>query len=178
MAVRHIVYYPDPPLTLKAEPVTEFGAELEKLAQDLFDTMQAYEGVGLAAPQVGLSKRLFVAREPDGVELVVVNPELDALEGEELGQEGCLSMPELYADVPRATSLVLRAQDVYGKRFEMEVSKFLARIIQHEFDHLEGVLFLDRLDIFTKQAILQEWEGIRTRLLADPQPTPGGQTAN
>lgn len=167
MAVLPIVYYPDDPLTRKAEPVTSFGASLAKLCEDMLDTMHAYEGVGLAAPQVGVSKRLFIFQEPDGPEMCLVNPILSEMEGREEAEEGCLSMPEVYADVPRATKLQVRAQDVNGKPVEFEARDFLARIIQHETDHIDGKLFPERLDIISRQEILQEWAAVRERLLAD-----------
>lgn len=167
MAVIPITYYPDDPLTQKAKTVTTFGASLQKLCEDMLETMHAYEGVGLAAPQVGVSKRLFVLQEPDGPEMCIVNPILSQLEGKEEAQEGCLSMPELYADVPRATTLMLVAQDVKGKPIEFEAHDFLARILQHETDHLNGMLFPERLDIISRQEILQEWAAVRERLLAD-----------
>ena len=177
MAILHIVYFPDDPLTKKAQLVTEFGSELKRLAEDMLETMHGYEGVGLAGPQVGVAQRIFVMQEPDGPEMCIVNPELSELEGEESGQEGCLSIPEVYADVARATQLHLRARDIEGKPVELEATDFLARIIQHENDHLNGVLFPERLDVLTRQRVLQEWSEVRERLLAeDPSAPPGHAT--
>ncbi len=167
MAVKRVLYYPDEPLTLKAKPVEGFGAKLERLVSDLFETMYEHEGVGLAAPQIGISKRLFVLREPEGEPICFVNPEILEQEGREEGEEGCLSMPRVYAMVPRATRLKVRAQDVAGEAFEMEAVDFLARIIQHETDHLDGMLFPERLDIITRQEKLEEWAEIREQLLAE-----------
>ncbi len=167
MAVKRILYYPDEPLTVKAKPVASFGAKLERLVEDLFETMRAYEGVGLAAPQLGVSKRVFVLQEPEGEPMCFVNPEILEQEGREEAEEGCLSMPRVYAQVPRATRLKVRAQDALGEEFEMEALDFLARIIQHECDHLDGILFPERLDIITRQDKLQEWAEVREQLLAE-----------
>ena len=172
MAVLPIVYYPDDPLTAKAKPVRKFDADLAQLVEDMLDTMHAYHGVGLAAPQVGLSQRLFVLQEPDGPEMHFVNPEIVDMEGQEFGEEGCLSMPEVYAQVPRATRLVVRAQDVHGIDIELEATNFLARIIQHEFDHLEGVMFPERLDIMSREAVYQDWNSVRARILEEGPAAP------
>jgi peptide deformylase len=165
MSILNLTLYPDDPLTRVAEPVTEFGPELARLAKDMLETMYAHEGVGLAGPQVGLARRLFVLHEPDMEPLCLVNPEISELEGREEGEEGCLSLPRIYAPVPRATRLRVQAFDPYGKALDFEARDFLARIIQHELDHLNGVVFLDRLDILTRQAKLQEWEEVRAKLM-------------
>ncbi len=167
MAVKRILYYPDEPLAVKAKPVASFGAKLERLVEDLFDTMRAYEGVGLAAPQLGVSKRVFVLQEPEGEPMCFVNFEILELEGREEGEEGCLSLPRIYAQVPRATRLKVRAQDASGEEFEMEALDLLARIVQHESDHIDGILFPERLDLITRQDKLQEWAEIREQLLAE-----------
>ena len=167
MSVMQVLYFPDDPLTQQAESVDEFGDKLEKLAADMLETMHDYRGVGLAAPQVGLSKRFFVYQEPEGPEMCLVNPEILTMEGSEVAEEGCLSMPEVYAQVPRATRIEVRAYDVRGKAIEMEAHDFHARIIQHETDHLNGVLFPERLDIITRQEKLEQWKVVRERLLAE-----------
>jgi peptide deformylase len=165
MAVRQIVYYPDTPLTKRAAPVESFDAKLHALAEDMLETMHHYEGVGLAAPQVGLAKRLFVMQEPEGAPLCFVNPEIVEREGSEEGQEGCLSMPRIYAMVPRATRIRFRAQTVTGDPVEYEFTEFPARIVQHESDHLDGILFPERLDIITRQEKLEEWAAVREQVL-------------
>lgn len=165
MPILNVVLYPDDPLTKTSEPVESFTPELVDLAEKMFETMYAFEGVGLAAPQVGLATRLFVLHEPEGQKLCLVNPEIVERDGEETGQEGCLSLPEIYIQVPRATRIGVRAQDVYGESLEFEARDFLARIIQHELDHLDGIIFLDRVDVLTRHAMLQEWQDIRNRLL-------------
>ena len=167
MAARRILYFPDDPLTQRAKAVEAFGAKLERLVEDLFDTMRAHEGVGLAAPQVGVSKRVFVLREPEGEPMCFVNPEILETEGSEEDEEGCLSMPRIYAMVPRATRIRVRAQDAQGEGFDLEARDFLARIIQHETDHLDGILFPERLDIITRQEKLEEWAQVREQILAE-----------
>ena len=168
MSILNMVLYPDDPLTQMAEPYakSEFGPDLVRLAQDMLETMETYEGVGLAGPQVGVAKRIFVLREPDGPKMCLVNPELQESDGAEEGEEGCLSLPKIYTEVTRATWLKVRAYDVYGKRHEFEAEDFLARIIQHENDHLDGIIFLDRIDVVSRQAKLQEWDEVRGRMMS------------
>lgn len=166
-----IVLYPDDPLMRPAEPYTKFGSQVRRLAEDMFDAMYRHDGVGLAGPQVGRSKRIFVLDDREGTKMCLVNPEIVAAEGGEMGDEGCLSLPELYAPVTRATRIHVRAQDENGEPLDFEAHDFLARIIQHENDHLDGVCFVDRLDILTRQRALQEWEAIRARLESAPAPT-------
>ena len=164
MAKLKIHYYPDKVLTRRAEPVTDFGPELETLAQDMLETMDEKEGVGLAAPQVGVSKRMLVLCEPEGEPICLVNPVIEDSEGREYGEEGCLSLPQIYARVPRATHIKVSAQDLFGVPFELEANDFLARIIQHECDHLDGIVFPDRLDVFTREEVIEKWEVIRRDL--------------
>ncbi len=167
MAELRVIYYPDDPLTQKARPVDSFDAALSKLAEDMLETMHTYKGVGLAAPQIGLSKRIFVLQEPDGPEMCLVNPQIVSMEGKEMGEEGCLSMPEVYAQVPRATEIVVQAQDPSGDDIELAATDFLARIIQHETDHLDGILFPERVDIITRQSVLEEWNAVRERMMTE-----------
>ena len=171
MSILNIVLYPDAPLTQEAKPIETFGPELEQLAADMLETMHVYDGVGLAGPQVGLSQRILVLQEPDGEPMCLVNPELSEFEGSETGEEGCLSLPEVYADVPRATRIHVQAQDPAGNPLEFEACGFLARIIQHETDHLNGIVFPDRADILTRQAKMAEWEDVRARLTAGAERT-------
>lgn len=164
MAIRDIVLYPDAPLLQKAEAFDVIGPEVAALAKDMIDTMFAADGVGLAGPQIGIAKRIFVMCEPDGEPRCIVNPEILEKSGSELGEEGCLSMPRVYAQVPRATRLKLRGLDETGAEVEFEAAGFAARIIQHEYDHLEGVLFPDRLDIISREDKLREWQQVRAEL--------------
>lgn len=172
MSVLNMVLYPDDPLTQKAEAYDAFGPELVKLKEDMVDTMLAYEGVGLAGPQVGVSKRIFVMHEPEEEALCLINPEILSTEGEQIGEEGCLSIPEIYADVVRAECLVVRAFNEHGQTMTIEAEGYAARIILHEIDHLNGIMFLDRLDILTRQAKLAEWNDVRARVLADGPTAP------
>lgn len=165
MPVLDLVLYPDDPLTRKAEPYEAFGPELPRLMEDMLETMYVYEGVGLAGPQVGIAKRIFVMHEPDGKAMGLVNPIILESEGSEAGEEGCLSLPQVYAMVPRATRIRVRAYDVGGAPVEFVATGYQARIIQHEIDHLDGIIFPDRLDILTRETKLQEWAQIREKLL-------------
>jgi peptide deformylase len=143
MAIRRIVKYPDPILKEKAKPVTKFNERLHKLLDDMAETMYDAKGVGLAAPQVGISKRVIVVDDGNGL-IEVVNPELVDMKGEQLSPpEGCLSIPGLLGVVRRAYQLRVKGQDRYGRPFEMEAEDYLARIFQHEVDHLNGILFID-----------------------------------
>lgn len=168
MSVLNIVLFPDDPLTLKAEPYAAIGPEVARLARDMIETMYAADGVGLAGPQVGVAKRIFVFQEPDGEPRCLVNPEILLMEGSEEGEEGCLSMPRVYSDrVPRATYIEVKGFDETGAPVHLEARNFLARIIQHEYDHLDGILFPQRLDIISREAVLQEWQAVRAELLGE-----------
>ena len=150
--------YGDPVLETPCDPVSEFGTdELKQLVDNMFETMYANKGVGLAAPQVGVSKRLAVidpsAGEEADAKLVFVNPELVRLEGKQVGEEGCLSIPGFREDVKRAMKVLVRAKDADGKEFEAECTELLARAIQHENDHLNGVLFLKHLSPLKRDMI-------------------------
>jgi peptide deformylase len=145
MAIRKIVRVPDPILKEKAKPVTKFNDRLHKLLDDMAETMYDAPGVGLAAPQVGISKRVIVLDDGEGL-IEVVNPVLEGLEGEQLGPEGCLSIPGLQGDVRRAERLRVKGQDRDGNPFAMDAEGYLARIFQHEVDHLNGILFTDVAD--------------------------------
>lgn len=170
MSVLKVVYYPDDPLTQKADAVENFDRKLEELIANMIDTMHEYKGVGLAGPQVGHKKRLFVLQEePESYPIYFINPVIEEMEGSEVGEEGCLSMPEIYGDVSRATYVRLTAQDLKGETFEMEAEGFLARIIQHELDHINGILFPERLDIITRQDKYLEWAEVRERILAESE---------
>ncbi|EGK13270.1 peptide deformylase [Kroppenstedtia eburnea] len=146
MAIRKIVLVPDPILKEKARPVTKFNERLHKLLDDMADTMYDAPGVGLAAPQVGISKRVIVVDDGNGL-IEAVNPELFDKEGEQLAPpEGCLSIPGLLGEVRRAEKVRLKARDRQGQFFELEAEGYLARILQHEVDHLNGILFTDIAD--------------------------------
>ncbi|SFJ61946.1 peptide deformylase [Thermoflavimicrobium dichotomicum] len=143
MAIRKIVQYPDPILKEKAKPVTKFHARLHKLLDDMAETMYDAQGVGLAAPQVGILKRVIVVDIGDGL-IEMVNPEIVEKSGEQISPpEGCLSIPGLVGEVRRANKIKVVGQDRYGNPMEVEAEGYLARAFQHEVDHLNGILFID-----------------------------------
>lgn len=153
-----IVKYGDPVLEKPAAPITEFGtAALEQLVADMFETMYAHKGIGLAAPQIALSQRLTVidvsAGEEESQKLVLINPEIIRREGSQVGEEGCLSIPGFREDVKRAKSVTIRAQNTKGEMFEVSGDDLLARAMQHEIDHLNGVLFLSHLSMLKRDLI-------------------------
>jgi peptide deformylase len=152
-----IVKYPDPVLSRPGEPVTEFNAELHKLIADMFESMYAGQGVGLAAAQVGVSKRivvidLSVGKQPKD-KLVLVNPEIILREGRQYEEEGCLSFPDIGEKVVRAAKVRIRAQDAKGKWYEMDGEQLLARCFQHEIDHLDGMLFIFRMSALKRDLV-------------------------
>lgn len=158
MPILPIVHYPEPVLLTVGDPVgeVEFGGELEKLVADMFETMADAGGVGLAAPQVGVGKRLFLMDTPerDGYAQerhVLINPEIIHVEGEQTGDEGCLSFPGLYQVVRREMRVIARAQNVKGEEFEIDVRDLAARCILHETDHCDGIVFLDRMTPLKRQ---------------------------
>lgn len=146
-----------PILRQETERVDGITPDLRRLVDDMFDTMHAAKGVGLAAPQVGRRERLCVV-DADDVRLVVINPEIILAEGTIKGEEGCLSMPEIYADVQRAARVIVRAQDIDGAWYEVEGTELLGRCLQHEIDHLHGKLFTDRLSLLKRRSVMREWE--------------------
>jgi peptide deformylase len=147
MAIRKILYLPDPRLRLISKPVETFDDALQNLIEDMFETMYSVRGVGLAAPQIGVNRRLSVIDVAgDKVQqLVLVNPEIISSEGSMAFQEGCLSVPGAYDTVTRAQKVVVKAQDRHGEFFEMSAEGLLAECFQHEIDHLNGKLFVDLL---------------------------------
>jgi peptide deformylase len=155
-----IVKYPEPVLSQPGEPVTEFDAELKKLVDDMFETMYASQGIGLAAPQVAVAKRVTVVDLSQGKDpaqkLVLVNPEVIFREGKQYEEEGCLSFPEIREKVQRANKVRIRAQDLKGKWFEMDGEELLSRAFQHEIDHLDGMLFIFRMSSLKRDLVLRK----------------------
>ena len=147
MTIRKIIYLPDERLRLVAKPVEKFDDELQTLIDDMFETMYHARGVGLAAPQIGISLRLSVIDVVGDKkqQIVIINPEIIASEGETEYEEGCLSVPGAYDKVTRATKVTIRALDRFGKEFEMSGEGVLGECFQHEIDHLNGKLFIDLL---------------------------------
>jgi peptide deformylase len=171
MAILKVARMGHPVLRTRARPINPADIRnpaLQRLIDDMFETMAEYQGIGLAAPQVHESLRLFVAGVPPGDEdeddanrvplMALINPELTPGPGEPVVDwEGCLSIPDIRGRVPRARDLMVRAYDRKGKRIEMRVSGFTARVIQHETDHLDGVLFFDRMQTFESLTFLDEF---------------------
>jgi peptide deformylase len=147
----------DPILRQTTEPVREITDELRTLVADMFETMHHARGIGLAAPQVGRTERLAVI-EIEGEPLVVINPEILETAGKAKAEEGCLSIPDIYADVERPKDVVVRAMDLEGKTYEIQATDLLARCLQHEIDHLHGKLFLDYLSVLKRTAALTKWK--------------------
>ena len=157
MAIRKITEYPEKVLGEVGKPVTNFDAELETLCADMFETMYDAEGVGLAAPQIGLNLRLF-DMDCDGIKLIAANPEIIHTEGEQSGQEGCLSVGKVPAVVVRPMKARLRAQDVKGEWFEKEAEGYAARAFMHETDHCDGKLFIDHLPKLRRDMVVKRFK--------------------
>jgi peptide deformylase len=148
----------DPVLRKPTKPVTEVTDELRKLIADMFETMYAAEGIGLAAPQVGRTERITVV-DVEGKKYVLVNPEvLDRSGPADKAEEGCLSIPDIYGDVERPSEVTVRALDENGSEYQLTASELLGRCIQHEVDHLDGRLFIDYLSPLKRKAVLTKWE--------------------
>ena len=157
MTVRKITEYPADVLGKVGQPVTEFDDDLAALCADMYDTMYDAEGVGLAAPQIGLNLRLFVM-DCEGVKLIAANPEIVSTEGEQTGSEGCLSVGKVPAVVTRAEKARLRAQDVKGEWFERDAEGYAARAFLHETDHCNGKLFIDHLPKLRREMIVKRFK--------------------
>jgi peptide deformylase len=150
----------DPVLRQDTAPVAEVTDELRQLVEDMFTTMYAAEGIGLAAPQVGRTERLAVV-DVEGAKYTLINPEILTREGSARAEEGCLSIPDVFGEVDRAQRITVRALDVEGRQFELAADELLARAIQHEVDHLHGKLFLDYLGVFKRRSALAQWEKLK-----------------
>ncbi len=144
MAIRRIFDSSDPVLHSRARPVPKINETIILLLDDMAETMYEYKGVGLAAPQIGIAKRLIVVDPGENRLMKLINPRLLESEGEQIDVEGCLSVPGVYGEVPRASRVLVEALDTVGEPLRLEAEGFLARILQHEIDHLDGILFLNR----------------------------------
>lgn len=157
MPLMRIVHYPEPVLLTVGKPVddVDFGPDLERTLSDMFETMRDAGGVGLAAPQIGVSKRFFVMDVPDEEgnpnPLTLINPEIIRVEGEQIGDEGCLSFPGLYQTVKRDMRVIVKAQDMTGAELELDLTNLAARCVLHETDHCDGVVFLDRMTTLKRE---------------------------
>lgn len=180
MAIQPIRLFGDPVLRQRATEVTDFDRELRKLVADLTDTMVAAPGAGLAAPQIGVGLRVFTWHVDEELGHLV-NPTLELSEEQQHGAEGCLSIPELTFECLRALSVVANGFDMYGEPVTVRGSDLLARAIQHETDHLDGVLFVDRLDTDTRKQAMKairdsEWFGLeKPAVKVSPHPMNGFQ---
>lgn len=153
MSVQSLCLEPDPFLRAEARPVDTFDGGVRRLARDLIDTMYAHDGIGLAAPQIGQDLAVFVANPSQqmGKELVLVNPVITACRGHASVTEGCLSLPKVWHKVGRASHVSMTGRDPSGREISIEADGLLAIVLQHEFDHLQGRLFIDRLSWFGRR---------------------------
>ncbi|WP_243289922.1 peptide deformylase [Bacillus sp. FJAT-47783] len=157
MAIRKIVTYPAEVLEKPCEKVTEFDKKLTKLVNDMYETMIEADGVGLAAPQIGISKQIAIVDIGDANgKIELINPTIIEERGEQIGPEGCLSFPDLFGEVTRANYVKVRAQNRRGKVYVLEANGFLARAIQHEIDHLHGILFTSKVTRYLNEDELVE----------------------
>jgi len=167
---REIRIYPDEILRKRAEEVTEFNSELRELVDEMLAIVKEQRAYGLAANQIGVLKRVFVLDvdsdgNRDGQKLVFINPEIIHAEGESVREEGCLSLPGLWKKVKRAEKVRVKAQDVNGKEFILDAEGLLARGIQHEIDHLDGVVFIDRLSPLQRRLALEKYKKLKKRYM-------------
>ena len=174
MALRTILEYPDPRLRTRAQPVTQFDAEIRALIDDMFETMYAAPGIGLAATQVNVAKRVLVIdiSERRDQPLALINPDIVKREGVEETEEGCLSVPGIFDKVTRAERIQVRALDRDGKPFELAADGLLAVCIQHEIDHLDGKLFVDYLSELKRTRIRKKLEKERKERPASVRSAP------
>jgi peptide deformylase len=158
--IHEVVKYPDPVLAQRGEEVTVFDAKLKKLVEEMFESMYVAQGIGLAAPQINISKRITVIdvsfKKNPKDKIVLINPEIIDRNGKQLEEEGCLSLPDIREKVSRAEWVKVRAQDADGKTFEIEGTELFGRCMQHEIDHLDGILFIDRLSRLKRELVLRK----------------------
>ena len=181
MTVRALHLLGSPVLRQKAAPVAAVDDAVRRLVEDLFETMHAAHGVGLAANQIGVARRVAVVDvgEEDPPPLVLINPVIiERAPESEVAEEGCLSIPEIFGDVKRAARIVVEALDVNGQPQRVEATAYKARAIQHEIDHLDGILFLDHLSAVTRGLLLSKWKKSRkgkSGYLKEVTPEPAGE---
>ncbi len=161
MSPRPLHLLGSPVLRQRAAEVATVDDEVRALIADLFETMRAAKGVGLAANQIGVARRVAVVETGEGQSYALVNPEIVASAGKVKDEEGCLSIPDIYGDVERAATVVVEATDETGTRRRIEGTALLARALQHEIDHLDGILFLDRVGMLKRRFLLRQWEKSR-----------------
>jgi peptide deformylase len=163
--IHEIVKYPDPVLAKPGETVTVFDAALKQLVEEMFESMYVAQGIGLAAPQINISQRITVIdvsfKKNPKEKIVLINPEIIDRTGKTVEEEGCLSLPEIREKVTRAEWVKVRAQDATGKTFEIEGTELLGRCMQHEIDHLDGILFIERLSRLKRDLVLRKIKKLR-----------------
>lgn len=182
MSIRPIRIYGDPVLKQRAAEVTRFDDSLKELAADMHETMYAFRGVGLAGNQIGVLQRILVVNVPGAEEgeerriQTVVNPVIVEKSGTQTDEEGCLSIPGVWQDVTRAMKLTVEAVDAGGKPFRIEAEDYLARALQHEIDHLDGILFVDRLSMLRRQFLRRDLDALaRGELPEGHRPMASGE---
>jgi len=160
LKIHEIVKYPDPVLAKMCAPITVFDDALRTLVAEMFESMYVAQGIGLAAPQIAIPQRLTVIdvsfKKNPKDKLVLINPEVVAREGKQVEEEGCLSLPDIREKVQRAAWVKVKAQNEHGKWFEVEGEELLARALLHEIDHLDGVLFIDRISRLKRELALRK----------------------
>lgn len=175
MSIRTLHLLGSPVLREQSPQVAGVTDEVRRLVDDLFDTMRAAQGVGLAANQVGIARRVAVVDVGDDDPLVLINPVITARAGQDRAEEGCLSIPELYGDVDRARQVTVETTGLDGTRMSITAEDLKARAVQHEIDHLDGVLFIDRLSPLKRKLLLARWKRLRkgeTGYLKEVVPAP------
>jgi peptide deformylase len=160
LKIHEVVKYPDPVLAKAGAPVTVFDAALKKLVAEMFESMYAAQGIGLAAPQIAISQRIAVIdvsfKKNPKDKIVLINPEVVEREGKQVEEEGCLSLPDIREKVSRAARVKVKAQNEHGEWFEVQGDELLARALLHEIDHLDGVLFIDRISRLKRELVLRK----------------------
>ena len=158
--IHEVVKWPNPVLAKRGEPVTIFDSELARLVEEMFESMYAAQGIGLAAPQIAISRRITVIDvsfgKDEAQKYALINPEVVSVDGKQVEEEGCLSLPEIREKVQRAERVKVKAQNVKGEWFEVEGTELLARALLHEIDHLDGILFIDRISRLKRELVLRK----------------------
>lgn len=161
MAIRPIHLLGSPVLRQSSDLVERVDRDVRALVKDLLETMEADSGVGLAANQIGIAKRVAVVKAEDRDPVILIDPEIVEREGKVKGEEGCLSIPDIFADVERAARIVVEITTLDNQRVRVEATELESRAIQHEVDHLDGILFLDRLSPLKRRMLLKKWRKLR-----------------
>jgi len=161
MSIRTIHLLGSPVLRERAREVNEVNDEIRQLVADLFETMHADDGIGLAANQVGLAHRVAVVEAGDEPRVVLIDPVIVEREGKIRGEEGCLSIPDIFGDVERSARIIVETTSLDGERVRVEASDLVSRAIQHEIDHLDGILFIDHLSPLKRRMLMTKWKKLR-----------------